>query len=166
MGSGISHAISFKKEGMTEEDIIKLVLPSYYTTEKLSGEELSEVCNSWELIVHNKSPHFAMCRTESGKSFHHESCMDLFYYTMYVRLLDLHPDSKDFFEPPPPGQGRNFVHYMQVLLAEIHEDIKWNETLINLTITHSRMGVKAMEYGVLGDIFIHAVRECVGPTCL
>lgn len=163
MGNGLHTALSFRKEGMTEQDVIDLIMPSYYTEEPFAGDEFKVAFDSWQSILHDRSPHFQWCKTESAKSFKHETCIEMFYYSMYTKLLNIHPDSKDFFTPPPPGEGRSFVHYMGVLLNEINKELYWNETLINLTIHHSHIGVRAIQYPVLGEIFMHAVKDCVGP---
>lgn len=153
-----------KKEGMTEQDVVDLILPGYFTKEPLTDAELRDAKDSWELILHDRSPHFSECKSANDGQMKHDTCIEMFYFSMYTKLMDIHPESKDDFEPPPPGQGRSFVHYMGVLLNEIDKELYWNETLINMTIHHSRMGVRAMEYPVLGTIFMHAVKECVGPA--
>lgn len=209
MGTGISAALHLKKEGMTEQDVVDLILPGYFTKEPLTDAELRDAKDSWELILHDRSPHFSECKSANDGQMKHDTCIEMFYFSMFTKLMDIHPESKDDFEPPPPGQGRSFVHYMGVLLNEIDKELYWNETLINMTIHHSRMGVRAMECEklsytshidtanpqsssnnrftiaycllliaclfacviyriiadpVLGTIFMHAVKECVGPA--
>lgn len=147
MGNSVSqqHALELRARGHAEDEIVRQSLPSYYTEEQLVANELEEATNAWYLIINNQSPHFNLIHAEGGENFPYKTCLDLFYHSMQSKLMEIHPESNAVFKPTSPTGGKSFIHYICVLLKEIHNEFEWNETLTNLTIHHCHVGVRAME---------------------
>ena len=48
-------------------------------------------------------------------------------------------------------------------ISLLDDDEKFGETLAKLTEVHNDRGVKAIEYGIVGEVLLWTLRSCLGP---
>jgi hypothetical protein len=134
---------------ITEADAINLVLPSYYTKEELTKEELDQAMKLWELIVHNHSPHFDSLKKEAKEKnldFPFESCSDYFSYQFYEGLFEVNPDYNNMFSHSKPKMRVYFMQSMNMLLESLFDDKKkFQHHTTNLAKIHCKIGIRAYE---------------------
>lgn len=51
-----------------------------------------------------------------------------------------------------------------LILSELNDDLRFNESLYKLVVVHNKKGVKASEYGLVGEILFYTLRHCLGPA--
>lgn len=149
--------------GRSDEEIIKVVLPLYYNKEPIQPNEREAAVAAWRMIMNNTSAHFKNLKKAGGSDYPHQTCMELFYYTFYTRLFDVHPIAKTLFHRSINKQGTFFVRFISMAISQLDDQEKWTKSFTNLTEIHNKMGVKAIEYGVAGDVLLHGIQVCVGP---
>lgn len=62
------------------------------------------------------------------------------------------------------SQGKFLVKMISLSLSEANDADKFERTLVKLAEVHNERGVKAVEYGIVGEVLLWAIRSCVGHT--
>eukprot|EP01039_Chlorochromonas_danica_P003562 gene3562-3901_t len=145
--------------GKPEAEIVRLMMPVYYNDEPLTDNELELAKYTWSLIVKSTSPLFLRKRKEP--SFPHDKCIMFFYNSFYERLFDIHPVAKDLFKDVN-SQGKFLVKMISLSLSEKADPVKYEQTLQKLAEIHNERGIKAVEYGLVGEVLFWAIRQCIG----
>lgn len=154
-----SHATSLHRN---EQDIVKLMMPVYYNDEKVGADEKESAANVWKAILNNNAPEFLRQKKIDPK-FPHPSAIVYFYNSFYARLFDIHPLAKELFRDVK-SQGKFLVKMISLSLSEDQDPKKYESTLIKLAEVHNDRGVKAVEYGLVGEVLFWSIRQTVGPT--
>lgn len=126
----------------SEENIVALMMPVYYSTEQLTDTEFEAAKACWASIVTNTAPAFLALRRDA--SFGHSTCITYFYHNFYTRLFDIHPMSKELFRDVNM-QGKFLVKMLSLSLSERSDPEKYENTLIKLAEIHNERGIKAVE---------------------
>jgi hemoglobin-like flavoprotein len=144
-----------------EAEITKFVLPIYYSNLPPSNEEFTAAYDAWKLILNNRSPHF-LSKKAADPTFMFENCNEYFFHVFYNRFFDIHPDVRVLFTKPINKQGSFLLRFITMCLDAWNDQEKWDKNLINLTNIHNKMGIKAVEYGINGEVLFYTLRECLG----
>lgn len=147
----------------TAEDIVKLMMPVYYCTESLTRDEHASAAATWQMILNNTAPEFLKQRKENTE-FRRRFTTSIMYFShcFYARLFDIHPMAKELFKDMK-SQGKFLVKMISLSLSEMSDADKFEKTLMKLAEIHNDRGVKAVEYGVVGEVLLHAIKKCIGP---
>jgi hemoglobin-like flavoprotein len=86
----------------------------------------------------------------------------LFYETFYERLFDVNPESRKLFTGDMAGQGRMLVKVVSSVVGAVKEPEKVREEMKTLAIRHYHYGVRAIQYGMLGDVLFYALEQVLG----
>eukprot|EP01039_Chlorochromonas_danica_P000214 gene214-229_t len=164
MGSGSSRSNTIdethsEKEEPPGNNVVPLMMPVYYDDQPISNEEMELASNTWKLILTNTSPEF-MARRRDPR-FQYPTCIMYFYNSFYQRLFDIHPMARDLFKDMS-SQGKFLVKMISLSLSEKADPVKYEKTLIKLAEIHCDRGVKAVEYGLVGDVLFWTIKLCVG----
>lgn len=142
---------------------VRLVLPLYYTTDQVEEEDLNRARASWHFITEDTSPAFQQAKLDPN--FHEISALSWFFTTFYTRLFDVHPACRSLFKNNLQTQGKALAKIISMLLQGHNDPAKLNEVLTDLAIRHvSVYGVKAHEYGILGEVLLYSLSKCVGSS--
>lgn len=160
MGSGVSRLSQNNQLLKTEEEIVRLMMPVYYSEDPITDEEYDLALNSWRMILNNSSPEFLA--NKKNVNFPYPTCIIFFYNSFYDRLFDIHPVAKNMFKDMR-SQGKFLVKMISLSLSERENAAKYQKTLIKLAEIHNNRGIKAVEYGVVGEVLFWSIRLCVGP---
>lgn len=147
----------------TIEEIVEFVMPLYYTKAALTPEEVDAAGKVWKMVVNNRSAHFDKMK-QNDPTIVHANVMEYFYEVFYTRQFDVHPTCKSLFKRPINKQGSFLLRIISLLLAEIEDTEKFHNTLVNLTQLHNKIGVKAVEYGISGEILFYTLRKVLGDV--
>ena len=126
-------------------EIVKFILPLYYTKIPLQPGEKDRAEKSWKMIINNQCPHFNELKIDHPTMNQDQLCMDYFFDVFYNRMFDIHPSCRGLFHRSINKQGSFFGRMFSLLLDEIEEPEKFNKTLANLTHLHNKIGIKAFE---------------------
>lgn len=145
--------------------LVKLILPVYYSEELISEEEVTDAQHAWDKVLNDTSPAYLKAKEDSS-SFceEHPSCVTWFFTTFYLRLFDIHPDSRSMFSAGLKTQGKFLVSMITLALTLVLNPPKLEKVLLNLAIKHNERGVKAIEYGIVGEVLFYALRVVLGET--
>ena len=144
MGGGNSKsAVQAKALGKHESEIVRLMMPIYYTSEDITVEERKIAESSWQQILNDTTPEFQLRKKDPEFKF--DSSVIFFYDSFYARLFDIHPMSKDLFKSGMKSQGKFLVKMISLALSELDDPEKFNASLVKLAEIHYKRGVKASE---------------------
>eukprot|EP01040_Poterioochromonas_malhamensis_P008009 gene8009-8657_t len=149
-----SNALNLKK---SEEEVVKLMFPVYYCDDMLTTEEDILVERAWNLVLTDGAFSY---RLKAQRS--HSSCIAYFYELFYNRLFDVHPGARDLFKDIQ-SQGKFLVKMISLGLSEKVDQKKYTDTLTKLAEIHNERGVKAVEYGIVGEVLFWTLRAILGP---
>lgn len=136
----------------TQQEVVKLMMPVYYTPETIDATERKYAVDSWNLIVTARSPEYLA--QKSSPDFQYGSCITFFYDSFYKRLFDIHPMCRQLFRKGMQSQGTFLVKMISLSLSELEDPNKFDKTLIKLAEVHFQRGVKAIECKYSYDIII------------
>ena len=158
MGSGSSARFV---EG-TNNEIVAIMMPVYYVEETVSPEDLKLASASWQMIINDTSPEFKRKRT-TDPDFTQPSCISWFFNSFYTRLFDVHPLCRPMFKNGLQTQGKFLIQMVSLCLNQLTGNQEgFEKTMTDLTTRHCERGIKAIEYGVVGDVLFWCIQLCVG----
>jgi hypothetical protein len=53
---------------------------------------------------------------------------------------------------------------ISLIVSELEYDADFNANLYRLAVSHNAKGIKASEYGLVGEILFFSLRKCIGPA--
>ncbi len=115
-GSSSSAASHLNK---SQNTVVALMMPLYYSGEDISVEERQFASDAWQLILHDTSPEYLARKTDPD--FTYASCVTFFYDTFYLRLFDIHPMAKALFKSGMKSQGKFLVQMISLSLSELDD---------------------------------------------
>lgn len=139
------------------------MMPVYFCDDPVTLQEMSIAKLTWNMILLNESPVFIHRKsTEPPERFHYDSCVAFFYDTFYLRLFDVHPLCKPMFQGGLKSRGKFLVKMIGLAVSILDEPAKFEETLIKLGDAHNKRGVKAIEYGIIGEVLFWSLDHVLG----
>lgn len=126
-----------------EREVVKLMMPVYYSSTDVTVEERKLASDSWDLILNEKSPEFLAKRGQAD--FQYQSCVTFFYDSFYFRLFDIHPMCRGLFKSGMKSQGKFLVKMISLALSELDAAEKFDKNLTKLAEVHYQRGVKTVE---------------------
>ena len=146
-----------------QASLVKLILPLYYNEEPLTEEELAEAQKGWDRILNDTSPEY-LKKKSSDSAFADEfpSCATWFFSVFYARLFDVHPAAKPMFRSGLKSQGKFLIQLMTLALTLVLKPDKLEKVMLNLAEKHNERGVKAIEYGIVGEVLFYSLRVTLG----
>lgn len=157
MGSSASSA--FKGNDM---DIINLMMPLYYIPNpNITLRDTTTCLSVWNAILHDASPKYIENKN-NNPNFKYQTCREWFYQTFYERLFDIHPLCKPLFVKGVDSIGIFLVQMISMSLNQCEDPVKFQKSMIDLAERHCERGVKAVEYGIVGDVLFYTLQETSG----
>jgi len=144
----------------SEEEVVKLMFPVYYCDDMLTTEENILVERAWNLILTDGALGYRL--KAERPDFAHTTSIAYFYELFYNRLFDVHPGARDLFKDIQ-SQGKFLVKMISLGLSEKVDQKKYTDTLTKLAEIHNERGVKAVEYGIVGEVLFWTLRAILGP---
>lgn len=160
MGSGLS---VIQESILDDFDAqVQLMMPDFYIQDVVVLEDdIKYARASWKCILEDSSPVFTQLKSSS--SFSSSTCLTWFYDTFYARLFDINPSAKVFFKNTNmQAQGRVLCGVISTALNQLKNPDGFIQLLTKMTHVHSERGIRAMQYGIIGDVLIYSLRACLG----
>ena len=159
MGGGQSICyINFHKK--SDAEIMKFMLPLYYTTHHITERDMDLAHQSWDYICTSTSPKYL--DVHDSNNLQKPSCISWFYTTFYNRLFDVHPACKPLFKRGTVGQGNFLVKMITLTLNQLRYPKSFQQTMENLAARHCEWGVRGGEYGIVGDVLFYSLQYVLG----
>lgn len=144
------------------DDTIASVSPVYYTKDPVTVEDLVEAQVSWNHIILGTSPRFLEASSSPG--FEHDSSLVWFYMIFYNRLFDIHPACRHLFTRSMPIQGKFLVKMITMALSQASNPERFQSIMEDLALNHCELGVRAIEYGIVGDVLFYSLHTVLGSA--
>ena len=87
------HSIWSGSTAIDNSLIVSLMMPLYYTEDKINSDDIHLLTKSWDAILTDRSPVWINIRNHSE----FKSSLDWFQHKFYNRLFDIHPFCKKMF---------------------------------------------------------------------
>lgn len=147
-----------------EEEIVLLMMPVYYIPKaEVTTRDITACQNVWNLIVEDKSDAFTEFKKNDPSSAP-ETCIIWFYHVFYERLFNVHPLCRPLFTKGVESVGAFLVQMVSMSLSQLRDSQKFEKTMTSLAARHCERGVKASEYGVIGEVLFYTLQKCLGPN--
>jgi hemoglobin-like flavoprotein len=85
-----------------------------------------------------------------------------FYEAFYERLFNVSPVSRTLFKNDMSVQGKMLVKVISSSLGVATDIEKFRGTMASLAERHFTYGVRAIDYGVVGDVLFFALADVIG----
>jgi hemoglobin-like flavoprotein len=146
-------------------EIVLFLMPMYYISSSITNRDLHLSQLSWNQILSNKSSEFIKkCQINSEfDEKYHQNCCQWFTDLFYERLFDIHPLAKVLFiHTSMEKLKRHLIKVISLTLTQNKNPFKFQKLMKNLTILHCHRGVRAIEYGIMGNVLFHTLQQCLG----
>lgn len=167
MGTGKSIA---EQEHMKKryDELLQMMMPVYYIDKVMEDTTLALAKKSWNTIQTDTARHFNKMRREKPELEKYENCISYFNDIFFVRLFDVHPMAQVLFyksneKAEKQSQNKFLARMLTMALLDIDDQSRWDMTFTKLAEMHNEMGVKAVEYGIIGEILFWTIEQCIGP---
>lgn len=81
----------------------------------------------------------------------------------YTRVFEKMPEAREMFRDDMANQGMQFLSTLRVVVDHIDDLDRIDGELRNLGRGHGAYGVRAEQYGPMGDALIETMRDTLGP---
>jgi hemoglobin-like flavoprotein len=143
-------------------NLVRLMMPVYYTCDAITKEECDAALEAWQMISNNEAPNYLKQQLESIEfATAYPTAMSYFSDLFYSRLFDVHPFSQNLFKDVR-SQGKFLTKMISLSLTEFYDPTKYELTLRKLAEVHNERGVKAAEYGIVGEVLFWALKRVLG----
>lgn len=140
--SAVEAAMSAER---TEEEIVRFVMPLFYTKSPLVPEEFDAAVKAWKMIVNNHCQSFVAMKA-AHPEIEYKLVSEYFFDILYNRMFDVNPSCRGLFHRSVNKQGSFLMRMISLLLVEVAEEPdKFTKTLTSMTHLHNKLGVKAVE---------------------
>mmetsp|Transcript_6195 Transcript_6195/g.9345 ORF Transcript_6195/g.9345 Transcript_6195/m.9345 type:complete len:207 (+) Transcript_6195:119-739(+) len=142
-------------------EAIALMMPAYYMpTADVGPNDIAAAKVSWSLITDDKAQPFLFGKKE--RLFQYSTCIGWFYVVFFERLFDVHPACKPLFTAGVISQGKFLVKMITLSLHQLDEQEAFINTMHTLAVRHCERGVRAVEFGIVGDVLFYTLRKVLG----
>lgn len=160
MGSGGLSANQLRGD---QHEVLLLLMPVYYVKDcVVKQEDIDLVKIGWNKIVKDQAEPYLKLKASSENA--PTSCISWFYTCFYERLFDIHPLCKPLFTTGLVSQGTFLVKMISITLKQLGDPDNFQKIMEGLALRHCQKGVKAVEYGIVGDVLFHTMARVEGPN--
>ena len=161
MGASKSAQIIDERSLISDEDIAALMMPIYYVSDSTVAEvDISNAKLCWKIIANGSSPVYKAYKDSTGPPA--LESLQWFSQLFYQRLFDVNPSARPLFKNSIEVQGRVLIAIISTALSQLKDPVGFNGTLVNLAHVHVTRGVRATQFGLMGDILFWTLRTTLG----
>lgn len=128
-----------------EDVLVKVVMPIYYTTERITEHEQEKAVKSWKSIAGGQAAEFYRLKKADPVKVTSQTPMEFFGHQLVARFIEVHPVVKHMFSKNVVKQGSLFFRMIAFTIAALDDDSKFDSQFVTLARTHNRMGIRAVE---------------------
>lgn len=143
------------------EECFQVVMPVYYTEVAPTPHEIDLALTSFNHIRDDTSTRYIEMRKDPN--FRFDSCLKWFYHKFYERLFDVQPQTRVMFSKISPHQGHGLAMMITLSLRQLKNPPDFRESMIALARRHFERSVKAIEYGIFGDVLFWTLYHVLPP---
>eukprot|EP00981_Chlorochromonas_danica_P006843 scaffold1496_cov266-Ochromonas_danica.AAC.5 len=129
-------------EEKTEEEVVRFIMPLFYTKLPLTGEEKDAAVHAWKLILNNQCQHFFEIKAEHPE-IEFKLVSEYFFDVLYNRMFDVNPSCRGLFHRSINKQGSFLLRMISLLIAEAEDPPKF--------------------HSIMGEVLLYTIKKCVGP---
>jgi hypothetical protein len=126
----------------SEADIIRLLMPMYFTMQPLQQDELNAANHVWKLIVRNQCAHFNAIKAAHPEK-NYQGVAEYLHTVFYERLFLVHPSCRSLFQRAVSKM--NLIPMISMFLTKLDQPDQLRKSLLNLVNVHNKIGIKAVE---------------------
>ena len=160
MGGGASTSVDEWRG--TDQELAELMMPLYYVRNVVVTEDdISKASSGWNMILEGRAESFIEYRNSLSNGS--ESSIEWFSNVFYGRLFDVNPSSRKLFKENASTQARVLQAIISTALSQLHDPTTFGKTMTQLAHVHVKRGVKAVQFGIAGDVLLwslaHSLRS-------
>lgn len=130
---------------INEAELIKVLMPIYYTSDPILPIEQEKAVKSWKLIASGQAAEFYRLKKADPVEITCQTPMEFFGNRLVKRFIEVHPVVQHMFNKNTLKQGTLFFRMIAFTMAALDDESKFDSQFITLAKTHNRMGIRAVE---------------------
>ena len=144
---------------MDSKDVIRLMMPVYFTSDDATEKDLEYFRECWNAIVLNHCPQYKrMYRTYKTNC---ETCLSWFFHIFFHRLFLVHPSCKAIFSKEIFLPSKFLVKLVSILLSFFDANNRFLSMITLFRDYLSLIGLTIYDMGVVGEVFIYSLGMCL-----
>mmetsp|Transcript_3085 Transcript_3085/g.2065 ORF Transcript_3085/g.2065 Transcript_3085/m.2065 type:complete len:265 (+) Transcript_3085:38-832(+) len=147
---------------INEEELCKVLMPIYYTSEPITVVEQEKAVRAWKVIASGQAAEFYRLKKADPVNVTCQTPMEFFGNRLVKRFIEVHPVVKHMFNKNTLKQGTLFFRMIAFTISALDDESKFDSQFVTLAKTHNRMGIRAVEYGVFGECLFWVLRLTLG----
>jgi hemoglobin-like flavoprotein len=142
---------------------IMALMPVYYLPDSVTHADAEIVRKTWKIIQSNDVPgkNIMVSITGSGPDTNSSTLFKLLYFK---RLFDVHPLSKPLFSAQAVASGRFIGVLIDMCWRQLEDEKEFRRRAVEIARDHCSRGIKAVEYGIVGEVLLWSVSIALGST--
>ena len=159
---GTSASVTAAHKGDLKATITAL-MPVYYLPETVTHADAAIVGKTWKTIQSNEAPGRDLMLPLTGCARDTDGA-NLFKTLYFKRLFDVHPLSKPMFSAEAIASGKFIGALIDMCWRQLEDGKQFRRRAVEIAQDHCRRGIKAIEYGIVGEVLLWSVAIALGPT--
>lgn len=139
---------------VSEEDLVKALMPIYYTKDLISPAEQEKVVKSWKIIASGQAAEFYRLKKADPDHVTGQTPMEFFGFSLVRRFIEVHPVVQHMFNKNIVKQGTLFFRMIAFTIAALDDESKFDSQFVQLAKTHNRMGIRAVECKFIDLVYV------------
>ena len=134
----------------TDENLATMIMPLYYVHDVIvTDSDISGCFSCWQTVVDGKAPAYI-----EDSDPNKPSGLVWFSNVFYGRLFDVNPEAKKLFRDNNETKARALGNIISTGLRQIWDRANFSKILHGIAVSHCKLGVKAIQYGLVGDVLL------------
>ena len=163
MGSSASSPTAFAKGNLRAA--IMALMPVYYLPDTVTHADAAIVNKTWKIIQSNDTPGRDVMLTLTGCAPDTDGAT-LFKSLYFNRLFDVYPSSKPLFSAQALASGKFIGNLIDMCWQQLENEKDFRRRAVEIARDHCSRGIKAVEYGIVGEVLIWCVSVALGSALL
>ena len=136
------------------------MMPLYYQVDDVVVSDIIVCDRTWQTIMNSTAAGISALRSSSPGHLTHGP--ELFRETFFARFFNVHPAAEPMFSDAAVQSG-NFIGSMIALcFTQLDDPKSFRKKVVSMAEDHCQMGVRTVEYGVVGDVLFHCIEVFLG----
>ena len=141
-------------------EVVKCMMPLYYQVEEVVVSDIIVCDRTWQTIMNSTAAGISALRSSSPGHLTHGP--ELFRETFFARFFNVHPAAEPMFSDAAIQSGKFIGSMIALCFTQLDDPKSFRRKVVSMAEDHCQMGVRTVEYGVVGDVLFHCIEVFLG----
>jgi hemoglobin-like flavoprotein len=141
-------------------EVVKCMMPLYYHTDEVIVSDIITCDRTWQSIMNSSAACIPALRSLSPGRLTHGP--ELFREAFFSRFFNVHPAAEPMFSDAAVQSGKFIGSMIALCFTQLDDPKAFRKKVVSMAEDHCHMGVRTVEYGVVGDVLFHCIELFLG----